>query len=761
MMKKITHLFSLLLLLLPHLHLGVAATAECEDGSVSVFVAGEAAIEFGAESSAQCAQFCMPEFAFPFVLDAVADSCIDQGFTVELTASQEVELAGSTMSVSVTIYGKEVPASTDQDDSTKVVDSNVWDYSNPSSYEGPCVDCPEYVALSGEEKLDRIWGKIMAHEYEEIPNNWLYKRTNPTVSEMIADFPDKTRVNMVFDRISDERPPNFPRLLHEYGSIAKISFEPKDGNNFTGLYGEGNEFGIIRVTFCAPFDGERSGQRVPFAFAAKFFRDGIHSSNIPTCEGPDREWNGRDPKGFSLFQHVLHTSSIIPPPIDVFFANAQNGTGPLSIADNTWYTQNGTAVEDPLSPLIIHFFPNDALNTKDAYEEDFRKELPAIPVNTTLYTAYTPVDEDGEPTICICHSTPNGEIPCFNPESLAGTCNLVELGSIVSRSQFIHSDYGDNGVLFKHYRSCQEDRKYCEYNQPIPEIDSTFTKSTNPNGTCVSRRRVDNYETCPFSDADNAIEGMELVDDSSEYCSTPNEHELEKMCPFAQALHPSFSSSGVPYPISNDEHLRSCEILGTTTSADGNTTTTNALAPQFPVVSIACCRVINEYFDETTQEMALQSLCNMDNCYSQFELAFPEVELETECAQVDPMPECKFGLQAGPSTIPINLGFVTEDCCAAAQTHASGGDGLTVICEDLGCIIAYESLFMQGQAFANPGSTDTLEDVCMAMEVERMEDDMAGNSTTEAEEEETNGGIMLRSGSVLAVLLVAFLPFVL
>merc|ERR1712232_1504395 len=111
-----------------------------------------------------------------------------------------------------------------------------------------------------------------------------------------------------------------------------------------------------------------------------------------------------------------------------------------------------------------------------------------------------------------------------------------------------------------------------------------------------------------------------------------------------------------------------------------------------------------------------------------------------ECANVDPVSECKFDLQAGPSTIPIKLGFVTDDCCVAAETHASGGDTLNAICADESCIRAYDSLFQQGQAFTNPGSTDTLEDVCMALEP--MAEEAAEDETTTTEEEEETGPLI-------------------
>ena len=706
MMVKSINLF---FLGLATLSFGVVSAAECDAGSVSAYATGANALTYGAPSDggASCVEFCIPQAILQFARGAVAGTCASQGYTMLVEEGKTVQLPGSPNPLEVNIYSEEEE---DGKPSVEINKGNDW---NPSVFGGPCVDCEEYVELSAEEKLERIWNKILAYEYEELPTNWLRQRTNPTVTEMIQNFPDKSRVNMIFDRVSDERPPDFPRMLHEYGSIAKVAWVPNRDSIFTGFYNEGSEYGIIRITFCAPFDGSLSGSRVPLAFAAKFFRDGIHSSNIPTCEGTDRNYRGRDPAGFSVFKHPLHTTTVINPPIDSFFANAQNGTGALSIADNTWYSQDGTPVQDPVAPLIVHFFPNDALNTKQAYEEDFRLELVDVPINSTLYTAYTPVDDDGNPTICICHSTEEGGIPCFLWDSLTANCKLVELGTLVTRSEFVHSDYGDNAVLFKHYRSCQEDRKYCEYNEAIP--DSTFTKSANRNGTCVSRRRVMDYDgVCPFL---NNNSGLQLID-APEYCSTPDEKNLEKMCPFANALHPAFSGHGVPYPLTPDEHLRSCSVgLSFKATVD------------FPLVSIGCCRAMAYYFDDSQKAGALPTLCNMADCRAEFQAGFPDIDLVAECRAVGAVEECKFDLQAGPSTFPINLGFVSADCCAAARIHSNSSSGadasdaaLGTVCAEVGCIAAYESLYQQGQAFANPSSTESLVDVCSAKAPEETPD---------------------------------------
>jgi len=100
-----------------------------------------------------------------------------------------------------------------------------------------------------------------------------------------------------------------------------------------------------------------------------------------------------------------------------------------------------------------------------------------------------------------------------------------------------------------------------------------------------------------------------------------------------------------------------------------------------------------------------------------FQAAFPEQELEAECGTIDSAEECKLGLWAGPLTIPTNLGWVTADCCAAARACSNSKvdsveAALDGICGDACCAAACEHSFQKGQAITNPGSTDTLADVC-------------------------------------------------
>jgi len=110
-------------------------------------------------------------------------------------------------------------------------------------------------------------------------------------------------------------------------------------------------------------------------------------------------------------------------------------------------------------------------------------------------------------------------------------------------------------------------------------------------------------------------------------------------------------------------------------------------------------------------------LCAMGRCGEVFHTVFPEQDLEAECGMINFAEECKLGLRAGPLMIPINLGWVTADCCAAARACSNSkvdsvDSALDGICGDACCIAAYKHLFQKGQAITNPGSTGTLAAVC-------------------------------------------------
>lgn len=207
----------------------------CEEGSVRAYVANEDAIEYGATDDGQCVDFCFVESALMFVPNVWVDSCSARGFDAHLSSGVTIQLPAAPFPLTVDIYAKTNPNSEGIDAGN--------DIDPLLKFEGPCIDCREYVWLNAEEKLDRIWSKIAEYEYDQLPTNWLHSRTNAITADSL---PQAERFNMIFDRVSDARPPNFPRMLHEYGSFAQVEILPSSiGHKFTGFYGEGNNMGIF------------------------------------------------------------------------------------------------------------------------------------------------------------------------------------------------------------------------------------------------------------------------------------------------------------------------------------------------------------------------------------------------------------------------------------------------------------------------------------------------------------------------------------
>lgn len=81
--------------------------AACDEGAVSAFATGDAAIALGATDSDTCAEFCVSEFAVSFIPGAAAGMCSAEGYTTLVESDLTVELTGSPMPLSVSIYSSQ------------------------------------------------------------------------------------------------------------------------------------------------------------------------------------------------------------------------------------------------------------------------------------------------------------------------------------------------------------------------------------------------------------------------------------------------------------------------------------------------------------------------------------------------------------------------------------------------------------------------------------------------------------------------------
>ena len=145
-----------------------------------------------------------------------------------------------------------------------------------------------YIALSGAEKQDKIWEKVIE---DTSSGQWtsidvffsdMKKTFGSPGDEMFCKSDGKCRT----------------KTLHNVGSVAKIKWVSEDtaGHPFTGLF-KGSDTGIIRFsTGSAP-----SGSGITPGIGIKLLRDGIDSGNLVAMKDIDGQ------VGFDIFQEDFET----------------------------------------------------------------------------------------------------------------------------------------------------------------------------------------------------------------------------------------------------------------------------------------------------------------------------------------------------------------------------------------------------------------------------------------------------------------------
>ena len=82
-------------------------------------------------------------------------------------------------------------------------------------------------------------------------------------------------INLSFDFIGDEMPPNRVKILHPTGTCALFKYEAFDNHPFTGSF-KGTDYGILRISEV----GVVGEEHVPStSMGLKFLRDGVDSGN--------------------------------------------------------------------------------------------------------------------------------------------------------------------------------------------------------------------------------------------------------------------------------------------------------------------------------------------------------------------------------------------------------------------------------------------------------------------------------------------------
>jgi len=367
----------------------------------------------------------------------------------------------------------------------------------------------------GQGQQEVLWNKIISDEYTtKFPMNW------PNL--FWVNFRDLATVawngtmSMFFDRFSDENPTNHAKVIHTYGSVATVRFEPVPNNlNYTGVFREGTEHGIMRLSIVADWTKPcKGGTDLNFngcfkpSLAFKMLRAGDYSSNL-VAQVNLGDGVGRD---FNFFNHTQATWLPTPTGLaasvvkELFsFASEKDEISGVGLQE---LASGGSKADQDASeikaPKLVYFVPHDDIKHRFSSEEhDARHDFDAIGVGTVLYKVVA-VDDDPA-----CFVSANGN-PLEGKDLSRSECPHTTVGQIVTTSRFVASSWGDRRLFFQHERLKTKDgrweRKACALDGKIDSVlpdSNQYRMSDDPSRTCTQKCLYPDMKpvvaSCPFA----------------------------------------------------------------------------------------------------------------------------------------------------------------------------------------------------------------------------------------------------------------------
>ena len=100
-----------------------------------------------------------------------------------------------------------------------------------------------YQTLSGREKQDHIWAEIstVSYDFNKLP------REGPSFLAIAAQLVP-SYLTKSFTHVSDEMPEGRKKILHPFGTAAKVDFHIYDNSTYTGIFRPGNYPGLVRAS---------------------------------------------------------------------------------------------------------------------------------------------------------------------------------------------------------------------------------------------------------------------------------------------------------------------------------------------------------------------------------------------------------------------------------------------------------------------------------------------------------------------------------
>ncbi len=276
-----------------------------------------------------------------------------------------------------------------------------------------------YQTYDAQIKQDVLWRNISEQPYAELPEMKFFPNDSYKIPHGYRFTRDAATMGQAFDHRSDEMPEGRVKIIHAYGSAAKVEFVPATHHPFTGLFRSG-AVGVARLSLGVPFAS--TGSFVP-GMAIKFLVDGQPSKNMHVMQRLEGQGDNRN-----FFKFAF--TNKLPEPIEKstrygakFFGRFVKNPIFLRVDHVAELAADGARAERVVAPYQIFFQPAEGV-TIDENAADFRVELTKLAEGTKLYEVFGTYSEHVQ--------TP------------------IYIGSLYLRSPFVASAYGDKVLYFQH-----------------------------------------------------------------------------------------------------------------------------------------------------------------------------------------------------------------------------------------------------------------------------------------------------------------------
>jgi hypothetical protein len=254
------------------------------------------------------------------------------------------------------------------------------------------------------------------------------------VWQLATGFLKADNLAVSFDRSNDEMPEGRLRVLHPIGSVVSVDLRVT-GGNYTGVFAQGSAPvpAIARLSVAGLAPNFAPGM------AVKYLIDGKPSVNSFAMFSLTGQTTPAGSTDYNYFRHgftniIEKPSSSFFTPLITAFTAVKSDPFELPVKHVASINADGTEVapSNVREPLLVLYKPNPRLTAYfDAFAnedltKDFRMILRQIPPGWELYTVWASPTRDAK--------------------------DLVQIGTLTSKSYIASTSRGDEQIFFRHPR---------------------------------------------------------------------------------------------------------------------------------------------------------------------------------------------------------------------------------------------------------------------------------------------------------------------